>query len=64
MRAKWITKIYAGIVMISGISVGMLLLGVYLIAVGLMPFVPGLAKLGKVVPVLALMSGVCILIGR
>ena len=45
-------------------SIGMLLLAVYLIAVGLTAFVPALAGLGVVWAILALVAGVLILIGK
>lgn len=45
-------------------NMGMLLLGIYLIIVGLTAFVPSLGSLGVVTDVLALIAGVLIIMGR
>jgi hypothetical protein len=46
-------------------NLGMLLLGVWLILTGLMPFVAiTFINMGLVLAVLAIVAGVCILIGR
>ncbi len=50
--------------MVFGITLGMLCLCIYLILVGLSALVPGMGKLGKVIPVFALAAGVLILVGR
>ena len=50
--------------MIIGLSLGMLLLSVYLILIGIAPFVPAAGKLGKATSVIALLAGICLLIGR
>lgn len=44
-------------------NLGMLLLGIYLILVGLSAFVP-LGALGIVIAILAIIAGILILIGR
>jgi hypothetical protein len=43
---------------------GFILLGVWLIAAGLMQILPGLAPFGLVLPALQLISGILIIIGR
>ena len=43
---------------------GMILLAVYLILVGLAEFVSAIGGLGPVLPILALVAGILILIGR
>lgn len=45
-------------------NLGMLLLAIWLIITGLSAFVGGLAGLGSIMPVLALLAGLLILIGR
>jgi len=50
--------------MVLGVSIGILLLSLYLILVGLSAFIPSMSGLGKVIPVLALLAGVCLLLGR
>lgn len=45
-------------------NLGMLLLAIWLIITGLSAFVAGLAGLGTIMPVLALLAGLLILIGR
>ncbi len=45
-------------------NLGLLLLGVYLILIGILPFVPGLAQLSQLVPLVALIAGILILLGR
>jgi len=45
-------------------NLGLLLLGIYLILIGLLAFVPSLASLGTVISVLAIAAGVLILVGR
>ncbi len=45
-------------------NIGMLLLGIWLIATGLAAFVPVLGSLGLVFAILAIVAGVMILIGR
>jgi hypothetical protein len=45
-------------------NLGLLLLGIYLILVGLIAFVPALGQIGPLVPLLALLAGILILLGR
>jgi len=45
-------------------NLGMLLLGIWLIITGLSAFVGGLAGLGTIMSVLALIAGILILVGR
>ena len=45
-------------------SVGMILLAIWLILTGLIPFVAGLSGLGVVLNILAIAAGVLILLGR
>ena len=46
-------------------NLGMLLLGIWLIATGVLPFVHiNFANMGLVLSVLAIAAGVCILLGR
>jgi hypothetical protein len=45
-------------------NIGMLLLGIWLILMGLASFVPAIAGLGVILAVLAIAAGVFILIGR
>jgi hypothetical protein len=45
-------------------NLGMLLLAIWLILTGLIPFVPTLGGLGLVLNILAIAAGVLILIGR
>lgn len=45
-------------------NLGMLLLSIYLIAIGLMAFIPGLASLSMLTSLLAIAAGVCILTGK
>jgi hypothetical protein len=45
-------------------NIGMTLLAVYLILVGLSTFVAAISGLGPVLPILALLSGILILLGR
>lgn len=45
-------------------SIGMLLLGLWLILAGLAPYVPLIASLGILLNFLAIAAGVLILIGR
>lgn len=45
-------------------SIGMLLLGLWLILFGLAPYVPLIAALGILINFLAIAAGVLILIGR
>ena len=45
-------------------NLGMLLLGIWLIATGLIPFVPGLAGLGSLLSVVAIIAGLLIVLGR
>lgn len=45
-------------------NLGLLVLGVYLILVGILPFVPALGQISPLVPALALIAGILILIGR
>lgn len=45
-------------------NLGMLLLGTWLILMGLAGFVPLIASLGILIPFLAIAAGVLILIGR
>jgi hypothetical protein len=44
--------------------VGFILLGVWLIAAGLLQMVPGLAPIGLLMPALQLIAGILIIIGR
>lgn len=48
----------------TGGKLGTTLLGVYLIAVGVLPYLPLLAGLGALVSLLAILTGVLILLGR
>jgi hypothetical protein len=50
--------------MIITSNIGFLLLAIYLILIGLMTVIPTLAIPSIVLGVLALISGICILIGR
>ena len=43
---------------------GMTLLGIYLIVVGVLPFLPMLSGLGSIVSLMAIVAGVLILLGR
>ena len=45
-------------------NIGFLLLSIWLILSGLLPFVSGLAGLGSILAILAIAAGVFILIGR
>ncbi len=45
-------------------NLGLLLLGIYLILVGISAFVAGLGQLGQLVPIVALIAGILILLGR
>lgn len=45
-------------------NIGLILLGIYLILVGILPFAPGLGQLSQLVPIVALIAGILILIGR
>lgn len=45
-------------------NIGMTLLAVYLILVGLSAFVSAISGLGPVLPILALLAGILILLGR
>ncbi|MGH9338976.1 MAG: hypothetical protein ACRD1R_05155 [Acidobacteriota bacterium] len=45
-------------------SLGMLLLGIYLVLTGLAAFIPLVGSLGLLLAVLALLAGILILIGR
>jgi hypothetical protein len=45
-------------------NLGLLLLAIWLIATGLIPFVPALASLGQVLSILAIAAGVLLLLGR
>ncbi len=45
-------------------NLGMLLLAIFLIAWGLMQFVPAINDLGQVVSILAIAAGIFILVGR
>ena len=45
-------------------SIGMLVLCAWLILTGLMAFIPALGALGIVMPILAIIAGVLILLGR
>jgi len=45
-------------------NLGLLLLGIYLILVGLKAFVPSLASLDPLLAILAIAAGVLILLGR
>lgn len=45
-------------------NIGFLLLGIYLILVGITGLVPGLAIPGIILAILALVSGILIIIGR
>ncbi|MGC1376407.1 MAG: hypothetical protein WA821_09295 [Anaerolineales bacterium] len=45
-------------------NIGMLLLSIWLIATGLIKFVPSIAGLGPILAILAIAAGVFILIGR
>lgn len=45
-------------------NIGMLLLGIWLILMGLAAFVPAISGLGTILAVLAIAAGVFILIGR
>lgn len=45
-------------------NIGFLLLSIWLILTGLSAFASGLAGLGVVLPILALVAGIFILIGR
>ncbi len=45
-------------------NLGLLLLGIYLILVGIIAFVPALGQLGPLVPLIALIAGILILLGR
>ena len=45
-------------------NIGLLLLAIWLILTGLMAFVPAIAGLGVILPLLALTAGVFILLGR
>ena len=45
-------------------NIGMLLLGIWLILMGLAAFVPALGGLGTILAVLAIVAGVFILLGR
>lgn len=45
-------------------NIGLILLGIYLILVGVIPFAPGLAGFSQLVPALALIAGIVILLGR
>jgi hypothetical protein len=43
---------------------GMTVLGVYLIAVGVLPYLPGVAPLSPLLSIAAIVAGVLILTGR
>jgi hypothetical protein len=43
---------------------GFILLGVWLIAAGVMQILPGLAPIGLIMPFLQLVAGILIIIGR
>jgi hypothetical protein len=43
---------------------GMTLLGIYLIAVGVLPYLPLVAPISPLISVLAIVAGVLILMGR
>lgn len=45
-------------------SVGMLLLGIWLVATGLSTFISTIAGLGPVLAILAVVAGIFILLGR
>ena len=45
-------------------NLGMLLLGIWLIAWGLMAFIPAINGLGPILAILAIAAGVLILLGR
>ncbi len=45
-------------------NLGLLLLGIWLILTGLAAFVPGIAGLGTVLALLAILAGIFILLGR
>jgi len=45
-------------------SLGMIVLGIWLILTGLIAFVPALAGLGIVLSILAIVAGILILLGR
>ncbi len=45
-------------------NLGMLLLAIWLIITGLVPFVSGLAGLGTIMSVIAVIAGLLILVGR
>jgi hypothetical protein len=45
-------------------NLGLVLLGIYLILVGITPFIPGLGQLSQLVPLIALIAGILILLGR
>lgn len=45
-------------------NTGMLLLGIWLIAMGLATFIPAIAGLGQILAILAVAAGIFILMGR
>jgi hypothetical protein len=45
-------------------NTGMLLLGIWLVATGLLTFIPSIAGLGLILALLAIAAGVFILLGR
>lgn len=45
-------------------NIGMLLLGIWLVATGLATFVPLIAGLGQILAILAVAAGIFILLGR
>lgn len=45
-------------------NLGMLLLSIYLIAIGLLAFIPALTGLHMLISLVALAAGVCILLGK
>jgi hypothetical protein len=53
-----------GHAMKTGGKLGMTLLGIYLIAVGVLPYLPLLAGLGSLVSLVAIVAGILILLGR
>jgi hypothetical protein len=45
-------------------NLGMLFLAIYLILVGLLSFIPALSGVSPVLPIIALIAGVLILLGK
>lgn len=45
-------------------NLGIIVLAIYLILVGLLSYAPGLAQLSQLLPLVALVAGILLLLGR